>query len=222
MNLTHFSLFTGIGGIDLAAEWAGFETVGQCEINKTCLEILNRHWPDVPKWGDIRDVVKQPLEIKNITVVSGGDPCPVRSRARRVGKCSSPDLSGYFLAVVGQMRPGWVVRENVPASDDVDFATGLGCLGYRAVIIRTDAGPVTGQNRQRDFIVGCVETAKLRQLVELPQFAAGQISLTASVTERQVIPCLTTRADRYDTRDCYIWDGQLRILDSEERERLAG
>ena len=54
--LTHFSLFSGIGGIDLAAEWAGFESVGQCEWADYPTKVLEKHWPDVPRWRDVRDV----------------------------------------------------------------------------------------------------------------------------------------------------------------------
>lgn len=52
--LTHLSLFSGIGGLDLAAEWAGFMTVGQCEFADYPTKVLEKHWPDVPRWRDVR------------------------------------------------------------------------------------------------------------------------------------------------------------------------
>lgn len=115
-----------------------------------------------------------------------------------------------------------MVRENVPASDDVHFEAALDILGYRCVIIRADATEVTGQSRQRDFIVGSFETSwpsKARQLPFIENDTRGYKTVCGT---RQVVPCLTTRRERYDSRDCYIWDGRLRILDGEERTAFAG
>ena len=61
MDLTHISLFAGIGGIDIAAEWAGFRTVLFVEIDSFCQKVLKRHWPDVPVIGDIRDATKEAI-----------------------------------------------------------------------------------------------------------------------------------------------------------------
>lgn len=83
-KLTHLSLFSGIGGLDLAAEMAGFRTVGQCEWADYPTKVLEKHWPDVPRWRDIRTLTKEsfreevvPSEAMpgtDVTVLSGGFP----------------------------------------------------------------------------------------------------------------------------------------------------
>ena len=115
--LTHFSLFTGIGGIDLAAEWAGFETVGQCEFADYPTKVLEKHWPDVPRWRDVRDLSVESIRergIGEITLLSGGFPCQPHSVAgKRMASADERDLWGEYRRIIGETNPRWVLAENV-------------------------------------------------------------------------------------------------------------
>ena len=77
--MTHLSLFSGIGGLDLAAEMAGIVTVGQCEWADYPTRVLERHWPDVPRWRDIRTLTGESFHektgLRTVDVISGGFPC---------------------------------------------------------------------------------------------------------------------------------------------------
>jgi len=74
---TVLSLFSGVGGFDMGLERAGFETVYQCEIDKHARSVLDRHWPDVPKWGDISTLTADEIlrHTSHIDVVAWGSPC---------------------------------------------------------------------------------------------------------------------------------------------------
>lgn len=119
-DLTHLSLFSGIGGIDLAAERAGFRTVAQVECNPFCLRVLTKHWPSVPRFEDVRDVSVNSLRdagIERPTLVSGGFPCQDISFAGLGGGLQG-DRSGLFyelFRIVSEIRPKYALMENVAA-----------------------------------------------------------------------------------------------------------
>ena len=117
-ELTHLSLFSGIGGLDLAAEWAGFKTIGQCEWADYQTKVLEKHWPDVERWRDIHvlsaDEFVRRTGRKEVTVVSGGFPCQPHSLAgKRMASDDERDLWGEYYRIVREINPRWVVAENV-------------------------------------------------------------------------------------------------------------
>lgn len=111
--MTHASLFSGIGGFDLAAEWMGWHNAFHCEINEFCTKILNYHFPDAEHYTDITrtDFSKWG---GRIDVLSGGFPCqPFSLAGQRKGADDNRYLWPQMLRAIREIRPTWVVGENV-------------------------------------------------------------------------------------------------------------
>lgn len=158
------SLFAGIEGFGLGLERAGMQCVYQVEINEQCRSVLERHWPDVPRYKDVTkfhatDAVRPDL-------ICGGFPCPDLSVAgRRAGLAGERSGLFYeFMRVVGESTPRWVLIENVPgllsSNGGRDMGAVLGKLGklgygyaYRVLDAQFFGVP---QRRRRVFIVGCL------------------------------------------------------------------
>ena len=106
------SLFSGIGGLDIAAEWAGFKTVAFCERDKFCKSVLAKQWPNVRIFDDVRTIATD--ELPPIDLVHGGYPCqPFSTAGKQRGEDDPRHLWPEMLRVLQILRPAWVVGENV-------------------------------------------------------------------------------------------------------------
>jgi DNA (cytosine-5)-methyltransferase 1 len=151
-------LFSGIGGFSLGLERAGMKTVAFCEIDKKARQVLKKHWPDVPIFDDVKTLTKEKLDEQTITVdvICGGFPCQDISLAGQ-GAGLAGERSGLwfqFHRLIEEIRPSWVIIENVSAlrSRGLDqVLRSLSQIGYDAEWHCITASAV-GAPHQRDRI----------------------------------------------------------------------
>jgi DNA (cytosine-5)-methyltransferase 1 len=111
--MRHGSLFSGIGGFDLAAEWMGWENVFHCEWNPFGQKILHHYWPDAEQFNDITKTDFKKY-YGTVDIISGGFPCqPYSSAGKRKGKEDERHLWPEMLRAIREIQPRWVVGENV-------------------------------------------------------------------------------------------------------------
>lgn len=111
--MTHGSLFTGIGGFDLAAERVGFENIFQVENNNFCKKVLEKNFPNVKRYNDIKEFIGTKYKGK-IDVISGGFPCqPYSIAGKRRGKEDDRSLWHEMLRIIKEIRPPFILCENV-------------------------------------------------------------------------------------------------------------
>lgn len=107
------SLFAGIGGFDLGLERAGFECAWQVEIDGYANRVLETHWPHVRRFRDVRECGARNLSA--VDLICGGFPCQPHSLAgKRQGGADERDLWGEFARIIRELKPRWVLAENVP------------------------------------------------------------------------------------------------------------
>ena len=117
--MKHGSLFSGIGGFDLAAEWARIETVFQVEIDEFCNKVLEKNFPNVKRYKDIFDFKDEETEKckGTVDIISGGFPCQPFSNASQTGKRKGEKDDRFvwpeMLRVVREIKPSYVIGENV-------------------------------------------------------------------------------------------------------------
>lgn len=107
------SLFTGVGGFDLGFERAGMACAWQVELSEYASRVLEKHWPSVQRWGDVRTFPTEPIENLFVDVICAGPPCqPISSAGHRKGANDERWMWGECLRVVATLRPKVFVAEN--------------------------------------------------------------------------------------------------------------
>jgi len=161
-HLTHGSLFSGIGGLDLGFERAGFVTSWQVDNNRFCQAILKTHFPNAQLFTDVRECGQHNLS--SVDVISAGFPCQdVSTVGKRAGL--GGERTGLFFEVIRiakELKPEWLVLENVlgllSSNAGRDFAvilSSLAALGYFVAYRILDSQFFgVAQRRRRVFIVG--------------------------------------------------------------------
>jgi DNA (cytosine-5)-methyltransferase 1 len=160
------SLFTGIGGMDIGLERAGMTCAWQVENDRYCRRVLARHWPEVPRYGDVRLLTGKHLPA--VDLIAGGFPCqPVSHAGRRHGKADDRWLWDDFARLVGDLRPRYVLVENVPNLRHHGFGTVLGdlaALGYDAEWEHLPAASVGALHiRDRLFLLAYTDRAAVQR-----------------------------------------------------------
>ena len=113
VTLRHGSLFSGIGGFDLAAAWCGWQNVFNCEINDFCRKVLKYHFPDAAQIGNILNHDFSEYYGK-IDIITGGFPCqPFSYAGERRGEGDERFLWPAMLRAIKEISPRWIVAENV-------------------------------------------------------------------------------------------------------------
>lgn len=173
---THLDLFSGVGGFALASNWAGYDTIGFCEIDPYCQRVLRKHWPNGPIWADVRTLtgatVRAAVDANRggelripehggtrsgelVSLITAGYPCqPFSLAGKRLGAEDDRHLWPEVKRLLAELRPARFLGENVAGHINMgldDVLSDLEEIGYtaRAVVIPACA---VGAPHRRDRV----------------------------------------------------------------------
>jgi len=152
---------SGIGGFSLGLEsTGGFDTVAFCEFDDFCRKVLNKHWPDVPIYKDLKEIGNEPERIiQDFDLICGGIPCqPFSVAGKKKGKEDDRHLWPYMYEIIKHKKPSWVIVENVGGFVNValdDVCLDLEAQGYATQSFIIPACSVEAPHRRdRIWILG--------------------------------------------------------------------
>ena len=161
MMIKILDICSGIGGFSLGLEaTGGFDTVAFCEFDDFCCKVLNKHWPNVPIYKDLKEIGNEPERIiQEFDLICGGIPCQPWSLAgKQKGKEDDRHLWPYMYEIVKSKKPTWVIVENVGGFVNValdDVCLDLEAQGYATQSFIIPACSVEAPHkRDRIWILG--------------------------------------------------------------------
>ena len=159
MKLKHLDLFSGIGGFSLGLEaTGGFETMAFCDIEEYPRQVLQKHWPHVKQYKDIKELNYERLKadgIDSIDIITGGYPCqPFSVAGRKKGEEDPRHLWPEYFRLVKELRPTWVIGENVSGHIKLGLDTVIEDLESEDYSVRpfSISASSIGANHQRERI----------------------------------------------------------------------
>lgn len=216
--LSHGSLFSGIGGFDLAAQWMGWTNVFQCEKDDWCRKVLAKNFPKTERFADIKEFDATKYN-GAIDIISGGFPCqPFSVSGKQRGKDDDRYLWEEMLRVIGEVEPSYIVGENVTGIIGMALDTVLADLEAQGYTTETFVIPACAKNawhrRDRVWIVAYSGSARAR--VEEHR-NSGQERQLSNTHQPKVLRQEhgQTGAERIDTGD-----REVHATKAEERRRL--
>lgn len=223
--MNHISLFSGIGGFDLASEWMGWNNVASCEINPFGRKVLKHYFPDALHHDDVHTFTKKLLDEKikgwnsKDVILSGGFPCqPYSNAGKRKGNKDERHLFPEMLRIIREVRPRWIVGENVRGL--VDWNGGLvfdkihfdlESIGYE---IQSFILPACSKNaphrRDRIWIVAYTDNKGFQRFQEKRNFGKS-----GAKRKKQFAGCVRTKWENFPIEPaiCGGNDGISRELD---------
>jgi DNA (cytosine-5)-methyltransferase 1 len=185
--LTLGSLFDGISGFPLAASWCGIETKWISEIDEFCLKVSKKNFPNAIQYGDIKEIGKgRKWEPGYVDIISGGFPCqPFSVAGNQQGKEDNRYLWPEMLRVIGEVKPRWVIGENVPGIINMALDEVLASLeneGYKTeTFIIPACGVGAPHKRDRVWIIANSNIAQReREVGGVESFAINGSSKTST------------------------------------------
>ena len=159
------SLFSGIGGLDLGLERAGMKVIWQSEIDPYCNKVLKKHWPEVPNYGNIKEIDWS--TIPRPDVICGGYPCqPFSTAGKRRGTDDPRHLWPWVRTAISELRPRYAILENVRGHLSMGGLQVIGELaevGYDAEWRVVSAAGMGAPHRRDRIIIVAYPTNKRQQ-----------------------------------------------------------